>query len=130
MQERSNAPKKATRKQKNVEKTSSLVHEPELSGYTTGVVEEGKNQRLELRLTKLQKEVIGKASRVSGFKNISDYILHIVIADSRNIIREQQLFELSERDRVSFMETLHHPPKPGKNLKKALASYLSFNEVE
>lgn len=90
--------------------------------------EENKNQRLELRLTKRQKDFIGKASRVSGFKNVSDYVLHIAINDSKNVIREQQIFELSERDRVSFMEMLENPPQPGKNLKKAMASYLSFQE--
>lgn len=99
-------------------------------GFVSDAIEENKNQRLELRLTKLQKEVISKASNVSGFKNVSDYVLHIAITDSRNVIREQQILELSERDRISFMETLENPPKPGKNLKKAMADYLSFKEVE
>jgi uncharacterized protein (DUF1778 family) len=98
------------------------------AGYVSGTPEENKSQRLELRLTKLQKDFISKASSVSGFKNVSDYILHIAISDSKNVIREQQIFELSERDRVSFMETLENPPEPGKNLKKAMASYLSFQE--
>ncbi|MEK6782192.1 MAG: DUF1778 domain-containing protein [Bacteroidota bacterium] len=97
-------------------------------GFVSGAPEENKSQRLELRLTKLQKDFISKASSVSGFKNVSDYILHIAISDSKNVIREQQIFELSERDRVSFMETLENPPEPGKNLKKAMASYLSFQE--
>ena len=97
-------------------------------GFVSRAPEETKSQRLELRLTKLQKDFISKASSVSGFKNISDYILHIAISDSKNVIREQQLFELSERDRVSFMETLENPPAPGKNLKKAKANYLSFQK--
>ncbi len=99
-----------------------------IPGYVSGNPDENKSQRLELRLTKLQKDFISKASSVSGFKNVSDYILHIAINDSKNVIREQQIFELSERDRVSFMETLESPPEPGKNLKKAMASYLSFQE--
>ncbi len=99
-----------------------------MPGYVSGTPEENKSQRLELRLTKLQKDFISKASSVSGFKNVSDYILHIAISDSKNVIREQQIFELSERDRISFMETLENPPEPGKNLKKAMASYLSFQE--
>jgi uncharacterized protein (DUF1778 family) len=99
-------------------------------GFVSDAIEENKNQRLELRLTKLQKEIISKASNVSGFKNVSDYVLHIAITDSRNVIREQQILELSERDRISFMETLENPPKPGKNLKKAMADYLSFKEAE
>lgn len=99
-----------------------------MPGFVSGVPEENKSQRLELRLTKLQKDFISKASSVSGFKNVSDYILHIAINDSKNVVREQQIFELSERDRVSFMETLENPPEPGKNLKKAMAGYLSFQE--
>ena len=99
-----------------------------MPGSVSGTPEENKSQRLELRLTKLQKDFISKASSVSGFKNVSDYILHIAISDSKNVIREQQIFELSERDRVLFMETLESPPEPGKNLKKAMASYLSFQE--
>ena len=98
-------------------------------GYgSASVNEENKNQRLELRLTKLQKEVISKASRVRGFKNVSDYILHLAISDSKIVIREQQIFELSERDRISFLETLENPGRPGKNLKKAMKNYLSFNK--
>jgi uncharacterized protein (DUF1778 family) len=100
----------------------------EQSGQGSGTPEENKSQRLELRLTKRQKDFISKASSVSGFKNVSDYILHLAISDSKNVIREQQIFELSERDRVSFMETLENPPEPGKNLKKAMASYLSFQD--
>lgn len=98
--------------------------------YAPSEPEENKNQRLELRLTKVQKEVITKASNVSGFKNVSDYILYIAITDSKNVIRDQQILELSERDRISFMETLRNPPEPGKNLKKAMANYLSFKEGE
>ena len=109
-------------------KRTSMVKEPVLYGLPSGISEENKNQRLELRLTKLQKEFISKASSVSGFKNVSDYVLHIAISDSKNVIREQQIFELSERDCVSFMRALENPPKPGKNLKKALANYLSFQE--
>ena len=97
-------------------------------GFVSGAPEENKSQRLELRLTKLQKDFISKASSVSGFKNVSEYILHIAISDSKNVIREQQIFELSERDRVLFMKTLENPPEPGKNLKKAMASYLSFQK--
>jgi uncharacterized protein (DUF1778 family) len=113
-----------------MEQESMYMNKPGdiMHGFVSGTPEKNKSQRLELRLTKLQKDFISKASSVSGFKNVSDYILHIAISDSKNVIREQQIFELSERDRVSFMETLENPPEPGKNLKKAMASYLSFQE--
>lgn len=117
-----------TYSQKSEKQENTNMVEDAMPGFTSGAPEENKNQRLELRLTKLQKDFISKASSVSGFKNVSDYILHIAISDSKNVIREQQIFELSERDRVSFMKTLENPPKPGKNLKKAMANYLSFQE--
>jgi len=117
-----------TYSQKSEKQENINMVEDAMPGFTSDVPEENKNQRLELRLTKLQKDFISKASSVSGFKNVSDYILHIAISDSKNVIREQQIFELSERDRVSFMEILENPPKPGKNLKKAMANYLSFQE--
>lgn len=122
--------KKTSAKYASSEKEDSHINKVSdvMLDYTPALTEAHKNQRLELRLTKLQKEVISKASSVSGFKNVSDYILHIAITDSKNVIREQQIFELSERDRISFMETLENPPKPGKNLKKAMANYLSFKE--
>jgi uncharacterized protein (DUF1778 family) len=114
--------------QKSEKQENLNMVEDAMPGFVSDAPEENKNQRLELRLTKLQKDFISKASSVSGFKNVSDYILHIAISDSRNVIRQQQLFELSERDRVSFMEILENPPKPGKNLKKAMANYLSFQK--
>jgi uncharacterized protein (DUF1778 family) len=116
-----------TYSQSEKQENTNMV-EDAMPGSISGAPEENKNQRLELRLTKLQKDFISKASSVSGFKNVSDYILHIAINDSKNVIREQQIFELSERDRVSFIKTLENPPKPGKNLKKAMANYLSFQE--
>jgi uncharacterized protein (DUF1778 family) len=119
---------KRNRKATHLMEQSDSKMSPIMAGYVSGTPEENKSQRLEIRLTKVQKDFISKASSVSGFKNVSDYILHIAISDSKNVIREQQLFELSERDRISFMETLENPPKPGKNLKKAMASYLSFQE--
>ncbi len=105
-----------------------IALEPMMMGFASGAPGANKSQRLELRLTKLQKDFISKAASVSGFKNVSDYILHIAISDSKNVIHEQQIFELSERDRISFMGTLDSPPAPGKNLKKAKANYLSFHE--
>lgn len=40
----------------------------------------------------------------------------IPVEDSRPLICEQQLFELSEKDRITFMEVLTNPPKPEKHL--------------
>lgn len=110
------------------EPVQALYKTDDIMPGLTGSWEGNKNQRLELRLTKLQKDAISQASHVSGFKNVSDYVLHIAIADSKHVIREQQIFDLSERDRVSFMEALENPPAPGKNLKKAMADYLSFQK--
>src|SRR5690606_4197020 len=103
------------------------VEDP-ITEYISGTAQGIKSQRLELRLTKHQKDFINKASKVSGFKNISDSVLQIAINDSRKVIRDQQLFELSERDRVTFMETLENPPEPGKRLKKARVNYASFQK--
>lgn len=125
---------KKNKNNRNPTQAPTQVNEPEvtaydlISGIVSGDQAENKSQRLELRLTKSQKDFISKASSVSGFKNVSDYILHIAISDSKSVIREQQILELSERDRVSFMETLQKPPEPGKGLKKAMASYLSFTK--
>lgn len=120
------SPKYATRKKE--EKNQKIMVSDVSLDYAPNATGENKSQRLELRLTKIQKEIISKASQVSGFKNVSDYLLYIAITDSKNVMREQQIFELSQKDRVSFIKALQHPPKPNKSLKKALENYLSFNE--
>jgi uncharacterized protein (DUF1778 family) len=89
-------------------------------------IPEIKNERLELRLTNQQKDVIARAARIRGFKTVTDYLLHMAITDSAQALRDHQLMDLSERDRKLFMKKLNNAPAPGKSLKKAYARYLSL----
>lgn len=99
----------------------SSAEEPAMP-YLAALAAETKSQRLELRLTKSQKEFINKAATISGHKNISDYVLHLALHDSRKVIRDQQLLDLSARDSAAFLASLSHPPAPGAALKKAHAN--------
>ena len=120
-------PKKKRPYKQPKDSAESAAEDP-AAHYLITPTQENKNQRLELRLTTFQKEFINKAAIVSGFKNVSDYVLHIAINDSRTVIREQQLLDLSVRDRAAFMKALQNPPAPGHALKRATVKYKSFQK--
>ncbi len=79
--------------------------------------------RFDTRLTKSQKELFEMAARISGFKSLSEFVIHSTQQVADSIIEKHNAVLASEKDRKIFFDTLVNPPKPGKSLKDAAKHY-------
>lgn len=89
------------------------------------------NDRIDVRISKEHKELIKYASEISGFKNLSEFIVFCMNTEANRIIKEHDQFLQSVEDKKIFIETILNPPAPGKQLKEALTHYNQFvNDAE
>ncbi len=89
---------------------------------------EQRKERLEARLTSVQKRHIEQAAQIRG-TSVSDFV--ILSADEAAIrtIREQEVLVLNERARHVFAEALLNPPTPGRKLLAAARRYKKHAEA-
>lgn len=94
---------------------SHIIAEDEVIDYER----ETKSVRCEIRLTGQQQRSIEEAARILGFRNSTEYIRFTIQENARNVIREQSVLEIAERDRERFMREITNPESPRKALKDA-----------
>ena len=82
--------------------------------------------RIDMRLNPDDKALLEAAARLHGL-NVSAYILSHSIPAARSEVGAAGTIGLSNRDRDLFLEKISSPPKPNKDLKKAMARYKSLN---
>jgi len=81
------------------------------------------NDRIDIRISKENKDLIKHAAEISGFKTISEFIVSIAKNEASRIIKEEASVIKSKNDKVFFVETLLNPPSPNKALKAAAKFY-------
>ena len=79
--------------------------------------------RFDTRLSREQKEYLEYASRLGGFKTLSDFILTSARQQADQIVDRHQQFLASVKDQEIFFTALLHPGKPNANLKAAADRY-------
>ena len=79
--------------------------------------------RFDTRLTKSQKEFFELAAGISGFKSLSEFVIHATQTVATGIVEKHNAILASENDRKIFFDTLVNPPKPNKSLKDAAKQY-------
>lgn len=79
--------------------------------------------RIDIRISKENKELIKYAAEISGFKTVSEFIVSLAKNEAKRIIEEETKLLKSMEDKVLFVETLLNAPAPNKALKSALDSY-------
>jgi uncharacterized protein (DUF1778 family) len=80
--------------------------------------------RLNFRLPVDIKIVIEQAAAATG-QSVSDFAVSTLARAAREVIRDQQVTELTERDRDRFLALLDDPRvKPNPALKTAAARYV------
>ncbi|MFI5196848.1 MAG: DUF1778 domain-containing protein [Chitinophagales bacterium] len=79
--------------------------------------------RFDARLTKSQKEFFELAARISGFKSLSEFVIHSTQQVANSIVEKHNAILATEEDRKIFFDTLVNPPKPNKSLKEAAKHY-------
>jgi uncharacterized protein (DUF1778 family) len=79
-------------------------------------------ERVEIRMTPVQKENIERAATLRG-TSVTDFILNEVQPAAAATIEEFELLQLRNEDRRVFVEALLHPPEPNEALKTAVARH-------
>jgi len=88
-----------------------------------GTPVETKSERIEVRITRRQKEFLQQAAELSGL-SLSDFI--IITSTQRaaeGTVREHTVLTLSAQDSAAFVEALHHPDAPNAALRESWARY-------
>jgi uncharacterized protein (DUF1778 family) len=88
------------------------------------------NDRIDVRISKEQKELIKYASELSGFKSLSEFIVFHIQAQANQIIKDSNTILHTMEDKKIFLEALLNPPAPNDALKQARLDYLKFKEVQ
>ncbi len=85
------------------------------------------NDRIDVRISKEQKELIKYASELRGFKSLSEFIVFCVNTEANKIIFENDIILRTVEDKRIFMEAILNPAAPNTKLKKAQLNYNKFN---
>ena len=88
------------------------------------------NDRIDVRISKEQKELIKYASELSGFKSLSEFVVFHIQAQANKIIRDNNTILHTIEDKKIFLEALLNPPAPNDALKQARLDYLKFKETQ
>lgn len=85
----------------------------------TVAAHELKNERLNVRVTTRQREVIEQAARASA-KPVSAFIMDAAYADAQRVLSEQRLFLLDAERWERFIEALDRPVAEKPRLRKLM----------
>jgi len=79
--------------------------------------------RFDARLSLEQKELFEKATLLSGYKSLTEFVLSTVYQKAKEIIQENEQILASKKDSELFFHTLMNTPSPNTALKKAAKRY-------
>lgn len=81
-----------------------------------------RTERLEARVPAELKDVFVRAAALRG-QSLTDFIVSTVAEAAQQVVREQDILELTRRDQVAFANALVRPPAPSAKLRSAARSY-------
>ena len=84
------------------------------------------NDRIDVRISTEQKELIKFASELNGFKSLTEFIVFASSKEANRIILENNQILKSIEDRKVFINAILNPPTPNDRLKKAQLNYNKF----
>ncbi len=84
--------------------------------------ERGESGRLEVRVSAEAKALCQKAARLQG-RTLTDFVAQSALEAAQRTLREQELLNLSQRDRTTLVNALLDPPEPNAALRKAARRY-------
>lgn len=88
------------------------------------------NDRIDVRISREQKELIKYASELSGFKSLSEFIVFHIQAQASKIIKDSNTILHTIEDKKIFLEAILNPPAPNDALRKAHLNYLKHKEKQ
>ncbi|MCE5318660.1 MAG: DUF1778 domain-containing protein [Parachlamydia sp.] len=81
-----------------------------------------KEDRVEFRTTHQERKQFETAAGILGM-NLSSFLRMTAVEKASEILRQNTSIVLSDEDRDAFLNALQNPPKPNKELKKALLEH-------
>lgn len=81
------------------------------------------NDRIDVRISTEQKELIKYASELRGFKSVSEFVVYCINAEATRIITDNNVMLQSLEDKKIFLDAILNPPAPNDNLKRAQLRY-------
>lgn len=82
-----------------------------------------KQSRFELRLSENDKKILEKASAISGYSTLTNFVLSIIKKQAAQIIDEHERILASEKDKEIFFNAILVNNTPNENLKNAVKKY-------
>jgi uncharacterized protein (DUF1778 family) len=84
--------------------------------------------RIDVRISKEQKELFKYASELSGFKSLTEFVVYCINSEASKILNENNILLKSLEDKKIFINALLNPPVPNDKLKKAQLTYNEFKK--
>ena len=75
-------------------------------------------ERLEARVSRETKALCQKAAKIQG-STLTEFVVNSAVEAARRTVRESEFLELTQRDRLAFVEALLNAPTPNARLQKA-----------
>ncbi len=85
--------------------------------------------RIDVRISKEQKEFVKYASELRGFKNLSEFVVYCINSEATKIVKENNLIVKTIEDKKIFLNAVLNPPVPNEELKRAQINYQKFKET-
>lgn len=85
------------------------------------------NDRIDVRISKEQKELIKYASELRGFKSLSEFVVFCINREAISIIKDNNVVLRSLNDKKIFLDAVLNPPKANAKLKNAQLDHEKFN---
>lgn len=83
---------------------------------------EKSDDRIYARVNSKVKQRIQYAADLKGL-DLTAYVISTLIADADKTVQENEIMELSQRDREAFARAIINPPAPGEHLLAAARRY-------
>ncbi|PAM95733.1 hypothetical protein B4N84_06450 [Flavobacterium sp. IR1] len=84
------------------------------------------NDRIDVRISKEQKELIKYASVLKGFKSLTEFIVYCANTEANKIIKENEIVLQTYEDKKIFMDAILNPPRANDKLKRAQMNHSEF----
>jgi uncharacterized protein (DUF1778 family) len=81
-----------------------------------------RNERLEARVTPETKSLCQQAAAIQG-STLTEFVVNSAVEAAKRTVRENEFAELTQRDRIAFVEALLNPPAPNDRLQAAAARH-------
>lgn len=79
--------------------------------------------RFDARLTKEQKEFFEYASKLGGYRSLTEFVLSVVQSKAHEIVEEHNRILASKRDQEIFFDLVTKEMPPNEALKSAFQAY-------